>query len=106
MACRLRETGGVFKDATCLAIACPACMTMDLAQSCNSYVTTIINGHDMIPTLSPGERLASEDTPTSNSSCASQLMLHRDDFSMKRTLQADSIIHIQCNLQISGSWLM
>ena len=32
-------------------------MTMDLAQSCNSYVTTIINGHDMIPTLSPGEAL-------------------------------------------------
>lgn len=52
---RLRETGGVFADATCLAIACPACMTLDLAQSCNSYVTTIINGHDMIPTLSPGQ---------------------------------------------------
>lgn len=52
--CRLREVGGVFAEATCLAIACPACMTLELAQSCASYVTTIINGHDMIPTLSPG----------------------------------------------------
>ena len=52
---RLRESGGVFAEATCLAIACPACMTMELARSCSSYVTTIINGHDMIPTLSPGE---------------------------------------------------
>ena len=52
--CRLREMGGVFAEATCLAIACPACMTKELAMSCASYTTTIINGHDMIPSLSPG----------------------------------------------------
>jgi len=46
--------GGIFAGATCLAIACPAVMTLDLARSCDGYVTTLINGHDMIPTLSPG----------------------------------------------------
>ena len=44
------EFGGV----TCLAIACPSCMTLDLACSCSSYVTTIINGADLIPTVSAG----------------------------------------------------
>lgn len=44
-----------FADVTCLAIACPSCMTLDLAQSCSSYVTTIINGADLIPTVSAGE---------------------------------------------------
>jgi hypothetical protein len=33
----LREQGGLFEDAQCLAIACPACMTMELAESCKGY---------------------------------------------------------------------
>ena len=52
---RLRETPE-FGDATCVAIACPACMTLGLAQSCSSYVTTVINGTDMVPTMSLGAR--------------------------------------------------
>ena len=51
--CRLRETPE-FGNATCVAIACPACMTLGLAQSCSSYVTTVINGTDMVPTMSLG----------------------------------------------------
>ncbi|DBA73228.1 TPA: hypothetical protein ACH3X1_011294 [Trebouxia sp. C0004] len=43
-----------FADVTCLAIACPSCMTLELARSCSSYVTTIINGADLIPTVSAG----------------------------------------------------
>ena len=43
-----------FADVTCLAIACPSCMTLELARSCASYVTTIINGADLIPTVSAG----------------------------------------------------
>lgn len=50
---RLRETPE-FGDATCVAIACPACMTLGLAQSCAGYVTTVINGTDMVPTMSLG----------------------------------------------------
>ena len=49
----LRESGGVFADANCIAIACPACMTLDLAKSCSGYVTTIINSADVIPTICP-----------------------------------------------------
>jgi hypothetical protein len=44
-----------FGDATCVAIACPACMTLGLAQSCAGYVTTVINNTDMVPTMSLGE---------------------------------------------------
>jgi len=43
-----------FADVTCLAIACPSCMTLELARTCASYVTTIINGADLIPTVSAG----------------------------------------------------
>ena len=34
----LREQGGLFEEAQCLAIACPACMTLELAESCKGYV--------------------------------------------------------------------
>ncbi len=37
-----------FRDVTCIAIACPACMTLRLAQSCSGYVTTVINNTDMV----------------------------------------------------------
>ena len=30
-------------------------MTLDLARSCSTYVTTIINGADLIPTVSAGQ---------------------------------------------------
>ena len=29
-------------------------MTLELAQSCSGYVTTIINNTDVVPTISPG----------------------------------------------------
>ena len=51
---RLRDTAPDFADATCLAIACPACMTVELARSCSDYVTTIINSTDIVPTISRG----------------------------------------------------
>jgi len=53
--CRLRDVAAEFADATCLAMACPACMTLELAQSCSGYVTTIINNTDVVPTISPGK---------------------------------------------------
>ena len=45
-----------FADVTCLAIACPSCMTLELARSCTAYVTSIINGADLIPTVSAGNK--------------------------------------------------
>lgn len=53
VSCRMREWPE-FAEVTCLAIACPSCMTLDLARSCSTYVTTIINGADLIPTVSAG----------------------------------------------------
>lgn len=53
-ACRLRDSAPEFKEATCLAIACPACMTLELARSCAQYVTSLVNNTDIIPTISPG----------------------------------------------------
>ena len=52
--CRLRDAAPEFAEATCLAIACPACMTLELAKSCTGYVTTIINNTDIVPNISPG----------------------------------------------------
>lgn len=50
----LRERPGPLAQTTCIAIACPACMTAELARSCAGYVTTVVNGADVIPTVSPG----------------------------------------------------
>ncbi|KAK2079874.1 hypothetical protein QBZ16_002269 [Prototheca wickerhamii] len=60
----LRERGGVFAETRCVAVACPACMTLELARSCAGYVTTVINRADVIPTVSPGsaDRLRREVT--------------------------------------------
>lgn len=44
-----------FSDARCVAVACPACMTLELAQSCAGYVTSIVNGADLVPTMSLGK---------------------------------------------------
>ncbi len=52
---RLRDAAPEFADATCLAIACPACMTVELARSCAGYVTTVINSTDIVPTISRGD---------------------------------------------------
>ena len=52
---RLRDTSSTFATASCVAIACPACMTLELARSCAPYVTTIVNNCDIVPTISPGE---------------------------------------------------
>lgn len=41
-----------FAETRCVAVACPAVMTKDLASSCSDYVTSIINDTDMIPTMS------------------------------------------------------
>jgi hypothetical protein len=41
-------------DATCLAVACPACLTLELAQCCSEYVTTLVNGADIVPTFCSG----------------------------------------------------
>jgi surfactin synthase thioesterase subunit len=38
LAMMLREAGGPFVGVTCTAIACPSCMTLELAQSCADYV--------------------------------------------------------------------
>jgi hypothetical protein len=49
-------------EATALAIACPACMTLQLAASCAPFVTTIVHGTDIVPTFSTGaiDRLRDE----------------------------------------------
>jgi hypothetical protein len=49
----LRESGPPFDDTTCIAIACPCCLTANLAKSCSSYVTSIINNTDVVPTICP-----------------------------------------------------
>ncbi|GAB4813184.1 hypothetical protein N2152v2_000230 [Parachlorella kessleri] len=63
----LREKGGPFAGATCLALACPSCMTLELARSCGDYVTSLVHGADVIPTVSPGsaDRLREEVTRSS-----------------------------------------
>ena len=52
----LRETMPECADARCYALACPACMTLELAASCKEYVTSVINGTDIIPTFSAGAK--------------------------------------------------
>lgn len=49
-------------SAICWAIACPACMTLQLARSCAPCVTTLIHGTDIVPTFSAGaiDRLRQE----------------------------------------------
>eukprot|EP00798_Chlamydomonas_sp_ICE-L_P018827 gene18827-25373_t len=48
----LRESMAECSDAKCYALACPACMTLELANSCKDYVTSVINGTDIVPTFS------------------------------------------------------
>ena len=44
MTMMLREAIPEFATARCYAIACPSCMTLELARSCREYVTSIVNG--------------------------------------------------------------
>jgi hypothetical protein len=41
-------------DARCVAIACPACMTLELAAAVSPFVTSVVNGTDVVPTFSGG----------------------------------------------------
>lgn len=50
----MREKVAELSCATCWAIACPACMTLDLAKACAEYVTTLVHGTDIVPTFSSG----------------------------------------------------
>ncbi len=54
----LRETVPECAEARCYAMACPACMTLELADACREYVTSLINGTDIVPTFSAGVRVA------------------------------------------------
>ena len=54
----LRESLPGCAEARCYAMACPACLTYELADSCRDYVTSIINGTDIVPTFSGGRCLA------------------------------------------------
>ena len=42
------------RDALCYAVACPACMTLELAHGCREYVTSILNGTDVVPSFCAG----------------------------------------------------
>jgi hypothetical protein len=50
----LREKVPPLAAAEAVAIACPACMTQQLAASCASFVTTLVHGCDIVPTFSTG----------------------------------------------------
>ena len=50
----MRESLPGCAEARCYALACPACMTLELSESCKEYVTSIINGTDIVPTFSGG----------------------------------------------------
>eukprot|EP00899_Mesostigma_viride_P017189 jgi/Mesvir1/25471/Mv01735-RA.1 len=51
LTCMLRETT-YFKDTTCVTFAPAACMTWELSESCNSFVTSVVHGCDIVPTFS------------------------------------------------------
>lgn len=50
----LRDKVPELSAATAWAIACPACMTLQLARSCAPFVTTLVHGTDIVPTFSSG----------------------------------------------------
>ncbi|KAG7547380.1 Alpha/Beta hydrolase fold [Arabidopsis suecica] len=56
-----------FSSATCFTFAPAACMTWDLAESGKHFITTIINGSDLVPTFSASsvDDLRSEVTSSS-----------------------------------------
>jgi hypothetical protein len=50
----VREKVPQLCEATAWAIACPACMTLQLAEGCAGFVTTLVHGTDIVPTFSSG----------------------------------------------------
>ncbi|KAJ9181871.1 hypothetical protein P3X46_005918 [Hevea brasiliensis] len=56
-----------FSSSTCVTFAPAACMTWDLAESGKHFITTIINGSDLVPTFSAAsvDNLRSEVTASS-----------------------------------------
>ncbi len=76
LARRLRDAAPEFAGATCLAIACPACMTVELAKSCAGYVTTIVNNTDIVPTISPGQHRPPPSLPTFTACQAPRVGVH------------------------------
>ncbi|XP_023000147.1 uncharacterized protein LOC111494430 [Cucurbita maxima] len=56
-----------FSSSTCVTFAPAACMTWELAESGNHFITTIINGSDLVPTFSAAsiDDLRSEVTASS-----------------------------------------
>lgn len=56
-----------FSSSTCVTFAPAACMTWDLAESGKNFITTIINGSDLVPTFSTSslDDLRSEVTASS-----------------------------------------
>lgn len=80
----LREVGAPFAETTCVAIACPSCMTLELATSCKPYVTTVINGADVIPTVCP----ATADALRGEISSSSWMTEFREDVRSSAMVQA------------------
>ena len=50
----LREKVPELADVKAWAIACPACLTLDLARACAPAVTSLLHGTDVVPTFSIG----------------------------------------------------
>ena len=42
-----------FAHARCVAFACPACVTVQLAEAATSFTTSIVCGEDVVPSLAP-----------------------------------------------------
>ena len=51
-----REQLSQFCDAECYTFACPGCMTLELAESCSPYVSTLIYGIFLVHLAILGER--------------------------------------------------
>lgn len=49
----IREQLSEIRDIQCATFACPGCVTLEIAQSCSSYITTVVYGTDAVPALSP-----------------------------------------------------
>lgn len=67
----LRDKVPELATATAWAIACPACMTLQLARSCAPFVTTLVHGTDIVPTFSSGaiDKLRQEVSPACCADC-------------------------------------
>lgn len=48
----LREQSPELSHAKCVAFACPPCATKGLSEACRSFVTTVVNSADVVPTMS------------------------------------------------------